>query len=390
MIYLGQNAVGIALWEKPENVDTWIKPQEWPNIEALTLPSENVSCMYFLYDCRTEVRYGGFRHTPNKADLLIAKYENGVIGEFSNATKVSVSQSNTVIPLPDDCDYAILKLQGEYTQWCFNNSSDYGFSCYQNNTESNQPCLWYYGKVYSATDIDLYQNQTGGIATNMLKRVKMYLSPTVILGYGINSFGVESLVLNDGDFNGGKYPFVNSSAAFNAPIVKCLNSIITRTDTPRIGYSQIARMVDFSGLQAGNNSISMQQLFQYNGVLENFKMHTNGLKISSLYYTFSGCHSLKTIDMTGCDLSECTASVATTEAFTNCRNLTTLKLGSNIKKSLNLEHCTSLTHDTLVNDVIANLAEVETQQTLKLNNIIRNKLSAAEIAVATNKGWQVT
>lgn len=61
--------------------------------------------------------------------------------------------------------------------------------------------------------------------------------------------------------------------------------------------------------------------------------------------------------------------------------------------TLKLNSCNSLTHDSLMN-VINNLYDIASagvpQQTLQLGNTNRAKLTAEEIAIATNKGWQVS
>ena len=71
--------------------------------------------------------------------------------------------------------------------------------------------------------------------------------------------------------------------------------------------------------------------------------------------------------------------------------LTSLTVGQGFAINLTLNGCDALTHDVLV-AIIANLANQTTDVplTLKLDSTLIALLSAGEIAVATNKNWNVT
>ena len=71
--------------------------------------------------------------------------------------------------------------------------------------------------------------------------------------------------------------------------------------------------------------------------------------------------------------------------------LTNLTVGQGFAINLTLKGCDALTHDVLV-AIIANLADqtADVPLTLKLDSTLIALLSAAEIAVATNKNWNVT
>ena len=61
--------------------------------------------------------------------------------------------------------------------------------------------------------------------------------------------------------------------------------------------------------------------------------------------------------------------------------------------TLNLSVLTALTHDSLMNIIndLYDIASAGVQtQTLSLGNTNRSKLTAEEIAIATNKGWTVS
>ena len=75
--------------------------------------------------------------------------------------------------------------------------------------------------------------------------------------------------------------------------------------------------------------------------------------------------------------------------FSGCVHLHTL-ICDDVEISAGLDVSpTILDHDSLV-DLIDALQTVQTATTLKLGATLQAKLSAAELAVATNKGWTIT
>jgi len=125
---------------------------------------------------------------------------------------------------------------------------------------------------------------------------------------------------------------------------------------------------------------------------------SNGTTFDSM---FSLCQALKTIQQL--NMSN---SISVAYMFDNCYSLKTLggfkNLGqaylttanaNNINYSLILSKSSKLTHDSLMN-VINNLYDIATagvqQQQLILGSTNLAKLSAAEIQIATNKGWALS
>lgn len=122
---------------------------------------------------------------------------------------------------------------------------------------------------------------------------------------------------------------------------------------------------------------------------------------TNLEQVFYGCISLKTINLL--DLSSARDLYLIFNGCTNLENLGGFKdLGKNYETSksahfnlykLDLSMCNKLTHDSLMN-VINNLYDIATAgvqtQDLVLGATNLDKLSADEIAIATNKGWTVS
>jgi len=383
MIYLGNSPVGVVTKTDP---NVWVKPEDWPDIEALPLPSGNEACIYFLYDCETEVKHAGFSVGGySTASLSVASYKNGVLSEFDDST-IERSSPNVFVSLPDDCKYAVVKLSNlNNGQFCFATNAAKKMYNTSNNNGSNQPCLWMYGKTYSATAIDLYSNGSGGISTIMLERARLYISPLMSIGYGFAPCpNLKSIIINDGDFENAGRLINSGSCGINGDNIDIVAKNIKSVNGRTFG-SRSSKSINIDGLSSTTGSITLGQTFQDNQNVKSISIRTDGLKITSTYYTFSGCRLLKSLDMSGCDMSECTSTGA---MFSSCYALEDCYLGDNIVESINLAACVSLSHDSLVNGIIAKLGEVS-GKTLTLSNISEAKLSSSELAVATAKGWTV-
>lgn len=122
--------------------------------------------------------------------------------------------------------------------------------------------------------------------------------------------------------------------------------------------------------------------------------------VITMWYMFFKCTSLTTVPML-----DASKIINVYNMFNNCSSLVTLgglkNLGmsyptnwiDNVSEAtLNLSDSPLLTHDSLMN-VINNLYDIKSKgvkrQTLQLGNTNKAKLTAEEIAIATNKGWNV-
>ena len=132
----------------------------------------------------------------------------------------------------------------------------------------------------------------------------------------------------------------------------------------------------------------------------------NTLNTTKFTYTWSGCANLLTIpplnfesaiDISGC-FNGCgrlatlpymnLASVTNaSNAFDQCDNLTTLGGFGEIKTSFDLRSCSKLTVESLMN--VINQAATGVGGRMVLGNANLNKLTDAQKAVATSKGWSL-
>lgn len=137
--------------------------------------------------------------------------------------------------------------------------------------------------------------------------------------------------------------------------------------------------------------------------------NVNMSRVENMSYFLANMSShIKSVDMTNCDMS----SVNSVNSFCNSSGLTNLVFGLNLGKNytkattnnydykLQLNACNNLTHDSLMSVInnlydlnltydVANGGTLYTQQ-LVLGSTNLAKLTADEIAIATNKGWTVS
>jgi len=132
-------------------------------------------------------------------------------------------------------------------------------------------------------------------------------------------------------------------------------------------------------------------------------------KVTTMSYMFDGCTVLTSLDLSNFDASSVTSD---TSMFRNCSKLTDFLSFKNLGKGytqktqnysnykLDLSNCKALTHDSLMS-VINNLYDLNLtydvanggtlyKQALTLGSTNLAKLTEDEIAIATNKGWNVT
>lgn len=158
------------------------------------------------------------------------------------------------------------------------------------------------------------------------------------------------------------------------------------------------------------NTSTAYSMFQNCSSLTSIELNYIGnFPLYSANAMFSGCSKLTDLDVGEISVDSC-ANIGS--MFSKCSALTNLKLFKNIGKGyttksnnsssckLDLSACTNLTHESLVDVInklydlnltydVANGGTLYTQQ-LVLGSTNLAKLTAEEIAIATNKGWTVS
>ena len=151
-------------------------------------------------------------------------------------------------------------------------------------------------------------------------------------------------------------------------------------------------------LDTSNVSYMSDMFFDCNSLASVPLLNTGN--VTDMNNMFWGCTSLAIVPMLDASKTRTIYSM-----FRNCSSLITLgglkNLGmgygtgwieNSVSLTLNLSDSPLLTHDSLMN-VINNLYDIKSKgvkpQTLQLGNTNKAKLTAEEIAIATNKGWNV-
>lgn len=134
----------------------------------------------------------------------------------------------------------------------------------------------------------------------------------------------------------------------------------------------------------------------------------NTSNVTSAAQMFQGCKALVNLDLSHCDFGKVNSIIS---AFGNCTNLTNFKSPKNVGKAFtqksnnyqpyqqSYSSSTKLTHESLM-DIINNLYDLNLihntanggtlyTQKITIGATNKAKLTAQEIAIATNKGWTV-
>lgn len=168
--------------------------------------------------------------------------------------------------------------------------------------------------------------------------------------------------------------------------------------------------IDCSLINTGNVT-NMTYMFGYCSNLKEIKGLENFNTSNVLYMTstFVNCNSLVNLNISNFDLGKV---VTVNNMFVGCSSLTNLIFGYDLGKGytqtknnysdyiLNLNSSNNLTHDSLMSIInnlydlnltydVANGGTLYTQR-LQLGTTNKTKLTAEEIAIATNKGWSVS
>ena len=104
------------------------------------------------------------------------------------------------------------------------------------------------------------------------------------------------------------------------------------------------------------------------------------------YGMFINCPELTDLDLESWDVSNFTSYNRFLE---NSTKLTNFKSFKNINANIDFSKCTSLTVTSLLS-ILNALKSTSTTKTLTLGSVNKAKLSAAQIRIATNKGWTVS
>ena len=170
------------------------------------------------------------------------------------------------------------------------------------------------------------------------------------------------------DFNGSKvmlnsYTFIN---CYQLNLDDLFSNIVTSTESKK--------------------TTNMNEEFNTNYLLTKIDLKNRDTSSVTTMTDFANnCWSLQSADLTGCDFSAVTNTNG--NMFANCPSLVELK-GFVYYQSFLLNGSLLMPAENLV-EVLTNLPTVGSAKTITLGSTNKNKLTAEQIAIATEKGWTV-
>ena len=160
-----------------------------------------------------------------------------------------------------------------------------------------------------------------------------------------------------------------------------------------MGYSAVDELIIDGWNFSGNTTAFLTYGFSYSMGTQKIVFRNctapstaNSINDTTACVYFRYAYNLKYLDVSFLDMSVFSNTKTYAESFRDMYNLIDFYPPTNISKSFTLTNDLQLSHDSLVR-VIANLKTVTTTQTLTVGAYNLAKLSDAEKAVATGKGW---
>ena len=326
----------------------WERPIDWPDIDALSAQIVgDQDCLYLTYDLRKTPGYGWIGLYAKTADSSAWTAERGHIenGAFVADDAIQTA-SNDYLREPLDSENGNVQLwrvtsTGHITQIGFATNTDTNAQNYQNNM---QPCVQRAGTLpwcasWFGTVSASYTHICGG--TMWLERDALVpgklATVTSVSNCWLNCYSLQSLDVSGWDTSGWAVTSLNN----------CWSSC----------YS--LQSLDLS------------------------EWDTSGWAVTDTRNIFAGCIALKTLK-TPATLG--TTTGANNNGVPNVANLETFT-GYSMYVDHSYNSALKLTPQSLVN-IIDRLPTVTSAKTLTLG-MNKLKLTAAQIAVATGKGWTV-
>lgn len=150
------------------------------------------------------------------------------------------------------------------------------------------------------------------------------------------------------------------------------------------------KSVDLSNFYVGDSQ-NMTYMFAECQFLTSLDLSSfDTSKVTDMAYMFYNCMSLTSLDLSSFDTSNVTYMY---QPFGYCSKLTNVIWGNNWASnsaitSFDVSSC-PLSHDSCL-DLFNKLATKSSNATLKLSTTTKGYMSEEEIAIATNKGWTVS
>lgn len=365
-----------------ENMDVtrWSKPADWPDLEALELPtdrSENV--IYLLYDRKCGIDDVHLQFS-GRANISKGTVEgNEFIGD-----EVATNVASYADTLSDE--YTVYRLSGKFTNFGFD--AKYVLANY---TMTYQGIVWIRGTAPMLAMLggpkqseamlgihtqayELYDTLALQLLT--LPERAFYTMPASRYRVGAGS---------DGDYNGNTISRTGNGPMFYHFESDSVLTVKNAAFKPNSGSCSYVTRVRFENVTFPNGIV--YQRFSDANFLKSIEFaDTCDVECTDMYYQFRGCYHLETCDMHAVDFTSATRSV---NAFWNCYSLKDLRLNDTWRMDLSISDCICMPKSTVI-QLFNDLGTIDTTHTITLPYGMKNYLlTPEEIAIVTEKGWTV-
>lgn len=365
------------------DVTRWSKPADWPDLDALELPTDHAeNVIYVLYDRKCGFDPVSIGVATSSTKITVHK-GNVVDGEFVGEL-VASNVAKYTDTLTDE--YTVYRLSGNFDRFFFH---DYPAGV--NYDVSLQGVVWVRGTAPFLGELGSpYNNRE--FASIHTQAFELY-----------DVASLTYIVLNSNGFrNKARYHFylgVDENGDFGG-------NTLTRTGSgpmffqPRGAKDEIViQNADFGSLASGTfNSMTHVRLrnvtatmasgrFSDSRQIESLVIEDNcDISCSNVSTLFYNCSALETLDLHAVDFSNATAASNT---FAGCQSLTNLRLNSTWNSNIDLAVSLLIKKDSII-QLFNDLGTIDTAHTITLPYGMKNYLlTPEEIAVVTEKGWTV-
>jgi surface protein len=365
--------------------EEWQRPSNWPDLSSLGKPAPGT--VYLTVDCRDAIKginpewnIAAFSVTGKAADRVTKRgyIENG---RFVPVETLAWDLNKCHITLPvDEGDFVVYELSG---------SRGVGIQGHSSQQISIIPLVEFYGTAYPGTEIFYGGNSYSNTISSRTQAVTAYdcvCNKFIDATYSLPTNSIEYINMDAWTLNANVkslYRFCINWHHVKKLTVPFVTTTITNMSQMFMNC-YVLEDVDLSTFDT-TAVTNMSQMFSGCYSIKQLDLSNFNTSIATnLANMFQNCYSLYTLDFSGLDTSSITSTLT---MFNTCPNLVNLRVGK-ITVSFTFNKCDKLSHESLLN-VIAALEPTTTAKTLTIGATNLAKLTEAEIAVATEKGWTI-
>lgn len=368
----------------------WRKPEDWPDLESIELPgSWDTSTLYLLYDRSCGVDNVSVTCDGRVAEVYRGTVENGqFIGELIGQNVWGIDDTLAQ-------DYTVYKIV-TINRLALTCPSRVSWDTKASYSWSRQGCVWIYGEAPTATG-GMFGNSGCSILNPWLRRIAILHMTNITGGFTFpsNAFTGDGAADISVSFEIGKEEYgdwsgITTRRTGNGPVtppIKQKSDYVVKNVTFNNQYDKgyiCARNV----VLINPHGLLFPGQYSYDQYIEKFVVIGGDLKAkpTGMRYQFYYAYSLHTVDLKDVDFSDMTDAYG---AFSSCYNLENLRLNSTWSQEIGLNNSPKLTRESILG-LFNDLPEITTGKKIALHRTAKGRITAEEIAIATNKGWTVT